>query len=341
LDFSRLQRPHVRMGKTRMSGKKSLELRFQYIKEDRVPWPSSAQGFLYFRRPSSPNAHPAAGSLRFRSVKSPDDVQHAFGNGFSANGAALNCPHAFEVTVDAGGYKVPWAIPLVSLRRVPQYAPIWEQLQLDALITPHLSNEINRIMKHGPQAIRAFKCGSVLEDIHPPWILELDTYSSSIIVLAADGIRATTLFNATTPPPARPCLNLNGKQGMWMDFNVKLAQLKILARGGSSSVRTWSTGPSCYSGLEVYRSSRSCPRLCWSRSTGRRAACTSSQEFKWCLACTNTMVGGSPPTAIASLYCCPSEGIHLITTTIYDASAPRSSSIRRETRAYIPTLCLV
>jgi hypothetical protein len=198
----------VRIGTSRTKDRNGMPLLFW---GRLVPWPSSARGFLYFHRSSSPDNHPAAGSLRFRCVESPQGLPHAFDGGMNPNPGPPLGARAFDLTVDAGGYQVPWAVPLVALRRVPRYSPIWQQLQNDSLVTPQQCNEIDRFLEDGPQGNRVFGGRRVLDDIKAPWILNLDFQQASLMVLAEDKIYTLRLRELTSTMKGRK--SINGKQG--------------------------------------------------------------------------------------------------------------------------------
>ncbi|KAH6897848.1 hypothetical protein BKA70DRAFT_1314930, partial [Coprinopsis sp. MPI-PUGE-AT-0042] len=150
VDISGLKRPRIQIGKVKIRGLQGLLLEYKraWLGVD-PPWPPAARGFFYFHRPALPAAHPAAGSLRFRSVESPAHLPHAF----AAPPSSDPSPHSlgFDITVDAGGYTVPWSIPLLTIKQIPFYSRIWTQLHDDGLMTPQLSDEIDSLLQELPQ----------------------------------------------------------------------------------------------------------------------------------------------------------------------------------------------
>jgi hypothetical protein len=210
VDFRGL-RPTFHLGNARVKGDASIQLEYRRVGTHVIPWPTSARGFLYFHRSSSPDIHPAAGSLRFCSVDSPEDLSRAFGTNTGGHASPLVGAQAFDLTVDAGGYDIPWTIPLLTLRRLPKYAAIWQQLKEDGLMTPQQSYYIDQLMQPGPRVTRASLRRQTLEDMRSPWILDLDLVDVGLMVLAEDRVYSLNLRDLTVSQQGRKYLN--GKQG--------------------------------------------------------------------------------------------------------------------------------
>ncbi|KAH6897865.1 hypothetical protein BKA70DRAFT_744528 [Coprinopsis sp. MPI-PUGE-AT-0042] len=201
-DIRNLTRPSFRFG-NRLDHRPILEYACFRQRGERlhVPWPeSSARGFFYFRRPSTSTAHPAGGSLRFRSVESPEDVRRAFdfSSGFDSSAPTSR---GFDIPLDAGGYTVPWSIPLMTLLRVASYSPIKTLLEDEGLISPQLSEDVNHLLQGYKGTFP--KNSRVLDDITQPWILNLDLPEVRYTVLAEDKIHYVELELLTTPQTAR------------------------------------------------------------------------------------------------------------------------------------------
>ncbi|KAH6893879.1 hypothetical protein BKA70DRAFT_1321031 [Coprinopsis sp. MPI-PUGE-AT-0042] len=214
VDISGLKTARVQIGKTKSKGLPGLPLDYKRCgpSNRRFPWPPSARGFFYFHRPQG--LHPAAGSLRFRSVESPAGLLHAFDTDPGSDPALSNA-RGFDLTVDAGGYTVPWSIPLLGLRRTPLYSRIWNQLHDDGFMTPQLSDKIDSLLQGLPESNGIFeKDRKVIEDINDLLILNLDHSSFKFTVLADDKIYHLVLKNLSVTETGRAHIKEKFKQGV-------------------------------------------------------------------------------------------------------------------------------
>ncbi|KAH6897856.1 hypothetical protein BKA70DRAFT_1314955 [Coprinopsis sp. MPI-PUGE-AT-0042] len=224
VDFRGIQAPSIRWEGTR----ESVPLHPGTGSSRLVAWPPSARGFLYFHRPpsscSANKVHPAAGSLRFRCAESPGDLSRAFGR------------EGKDVLVGEERWDLPWSIPLLSLRQIPWYAPVWQRLYSDGFVTSETSAEISRLLKNGSQEeeeegdntkrdddsgsnvkcqyrrTRFGKATRVLEDVTQPWTFDLDVHAFSFVILAEDKIYSVRLRDVTMTERGR--INAGGKQGV-------------------------------------------------------------------------------------------------------------------------------
>ncbi|KAH6897878.1 hypothetical protein BKA70DRAFT_1569697 [Coprinopsis sp. MPI-PUGE-AT-0042] len=181
--------------------------RLQASPHQRYPWPSSACGFLYFHSPRTSVGAPLtelAASLRFRTAASPDDLARAFNGGTSAVDAAH-----MDVSIDRGGYAVPWSIPLLSLRATPTSSAIWNQLKHDNLVT---GETLEKVDKLALQWNRNARKTQVLYDVAQCWTLNLGQRQNRLIVIAGEKIYTVELFQVTMSHHARPYVE--GKQGI-------------------------------------------------------------------------------------------------------------------------------
>ncbi|KAH6897875.1 hypothetical protein BKA70DRAFT_1314987, partial [Coprinopsis sp. MPI-PUGE-AT-0042] len=190
MNLTHLEGPVIRFRKTG----ETAQLVYGHAREPISAWPST-RGFLYFHRPTTSGAlHPAAGSLRFRSVETPAGLASAFSDSTS-NAQNL------DVSVDRGGYTTPWSIPLLTLRLSPYYSAIWNQLQHDGLVTRDSMRQIDELASGCNHKVK--KRTQVLEDITQQWIVKLGQQQSRLMVLAEDKIYRVELQNLTMTQDSR------------------------------------------------------------------------------------------------------------------------------------------
>ncbi|KAH6897862.1 hypothetical protein BKA70DRAFT_1527779 [Coprinopsis sp. MPI-PUGE-AT-0042] len=145
----------------------------------REEWPESASGFLYFTRPSSPNVHPAAGSIRFRVTPSKD-------------------PSSFEKGYDITRGYSPWHIQLLFLQHGLSQRPIYDYLKHEGLVTARDEEVTQQLLK-----CKVRRQTRVLDDICQPFVFELDIVCQKMVILAQDAIYAIRLRDVTVPYKTR------------------------------------------------------------------------------------------------------------------------------------------
>ncbi|KAH6897829.1 hypothetical protein BKA70DRAFT_1437764 [Coprinopsis sp. MPI-PUGE-AT-0042] len=210
VDIRGLGAPNLRFAETTKGCTLMYDRRRERDRLHYIPWPSSARGFFYFHRPSTPTVHPAAGSLRFRSVESSSHFRSAFD-------ASAPPSLGFDIPLDRGGYVVPWSIPLLTLSQTSHYSAIWWRLEADGLVTRRLLEDIKTLLRGYKMSFR--KGLRVLEDVTQPWILNLDHDGIRFMVLAKDKIHPLPMRNLSMTQMGRRYVN--GKQGVaWVRFEL-------------------------------------------------------------------------------------------------------------------------
>jgi hypothetical protein len=161
-------------------------------------WPSHATGFLYFHRPPSAS-HPAAGSLRFRLSKSPDDLERAFG------------PEGEDLRDGIAEWSaMPWSIPLLTLH-LQRYAPVLRQLLADGFVTPKGSEALDGMLVGIRESTKTLRLSRVLDEVTEPWVLDLDAFKFRLVALAEDGVHYVNMRDLTMTEGGRR--KVEGKQG--------------------------------------------------------------------------------------------------------------------------------